>query len=134
MLRRARIRPRPRLGAGSDRPGPQASRGGHRLTLVDRVASFLFDRRMLLVLDNCEHVPTAAMVVAELLAGCPLLEVLATSRGSLRLSGEHEFPVAPLALPDPERSYELDVLGVYPGVELFVERAKAVRPDFRFGG
>ena len=101
------------------------------VTLVDRVASFLFDRRMLLVLDNCEHVPTAAMVVAELLAGCPLLEVLATSRGSLRLSGEHEFPVAPLALPDPERSYELDVLGVYPGVELFVERAKAVRPDFR---
>jgi predicted ATPase/DNA-binding CsgD family transcriptional regulator len=101
------------------------------VTLVDRVASFLFDRRMLLVLDNCEHVPTAAMVVAELLAGCPLLEVLATSRGSLRLSGEHEFPVAPLALPDPERSYELDALGVYPGVELFVERAKAVRPDFR---
>ena len=101
------------------------------VSLVDRVASFLFDRRMLLVLDNFEHVATAAMVVAELLAACPSLEVLATSRGSLRLSGEHEFPVAPLALPDPEHSYELDALGAYSGVELFLERARAVRPDFR---
>ena len=99
--------------------------------LMDRVASFLFDRRMLLVLDNFEHVATAATVVAEVLAACPLLEVLATSRGSLRLSGEHEFPVAPLALPDLERRYELDALGAYPGVELFLERARAVRPDFR---
>jgi predicted ATPase/DNA-binding CsgD family transcriptional regulator len=99
--------------------------------LVDRVASFLFDRRMLLVLDNFEHVATAATVVAEVLAACPSLEVLATSRGSLRLSGEHEFPVAPLALPDPEHRYELDALGAYPGVELFLERARAARPDFR---
>src|SRR3984957_19653252 len=99
--------------------------------LVDRVASFLFDRRMMLVLDNFEHVATAATVVTELLAACPLLDVLATSRGSLRLSGEYEFPVAPLALPDPERRYELDALGAYPGVELFLERARAARPDFR---
>jgi predicted ATPase/DNA-binding CsgD family transcriptional regulator len=99
--------------------------------LVDRVASFLFDRRMLLVLDNFEHVATAAVVVAEVLAACPLLEVLATSRGSLRLSGEHDFPVAPLALPDPEHRHELDALGAFPGVELFLERARAVRPDFR---
>jgi predicted ATPase/DNA-binding CsgD family transcriptional regulator len=99
--------------------------------LVDRIGLFLLGRRMLLVLDNFEHVATAAMVVAELLAACPLLEVLATSRGSLRLSGEHEFPVAPLALPDPEHRNELDALGAYPGVELFLERATAVRPDFR---
>jgi predicted ATPase/DNA-binding CsgD family transcriptional regulator len=99
--------------------------------LVDRVASFLCERRMLLVLDNFEHVATAATVVAELLAACPLLEVLATGRGSLRLSGEYEFPVEPLALPDPERRYDLDALGAYPGVELFLERARAARPDFR---
>jgi predicted ATPase/DNA-binding CsgD family transcriptional regulator len=99
--------------------------------LVDRVASFLSDRRILLVLDNFEHVATAATVVSEVLAACPLLEVLATSRGSLRLSGEHEFPVAPLALPDPADRHELDALGAYPGVELFLERARAVRPDFR---
>lgn len=99
--------------------------------LVDRVASFLFDRRMLLVLDNFEHVATAATVVSEVLAACPLLEVLATSRMSLRLSGEHEFRVAPLALPDPADRLELDALGAYPGVELFLERARAVRPDFR---
>jgi predicted ATPase/DNA-binding CsgD family transcriptional regulator len=101
------------------------------VSLVDRVASFLFDRRMLLVLDNFEHVASAATVVSELLAACPSLEVLATSRGSLRVSGEHEFPVTPLALPDPEDRLELDALGAYPGVELFVERARAVRPDFR---
>ena len=99
--------------------------------LVDRIASFLLGRRMLLVLDNFEHVATAATVVAELLAACPLLEVLATSRGSLRLSGEHEFPLAPLALPDPDHRNGLDALGAYPGVELFLERAIAVRPDFR---
>ena len=62
------------------------------MRLVDRVASFLFDRRMLLVLDNFEHVATAATVVAEVLAACPLLDVLATSRGSLRLSAEANFP------------------------------------------
>ncbi len=101
------------------------------VSLVDRVASFLLDRQLLLVLDNFEHVASAAMVVAELLAACPLLEVLATSRGRLRLSGEHEFPVEPLALPDPERRHELDALGAYPGVELFLQRATAVRPDFR---
>jgi predicted ATPase/DNA-binding CsgD family transcriptional regulator len=101
------------------------------VSLVDRVASFLLHRRMLLVLDNFEHVASAAIVVAELLAACPLLEVLATSRGRLRLSGEHEFPVEPLALPDPEHRHELGALGAYPGVELFLERATAVRPDFR---
>jgi len=101
------------------------------VSLVDRIGSFLLGKRMLLVLDNFEHVASAATVVAELLVACPLLEVLATSRGSLRLSGEHEFPVAPLALPDPAHRNELDALGAYPGVELFLERAMAVRPDFR---
>ncbi len=101
------------------------------VSLLDRVASFLCDRQMLLVLDNFEHVASAAMVVAELLAACSSLEVLATSRGSLRLSGEHEFPVEPLALPDPEHRPGIDALGAYPGVELFLERARAVRPDFR---
>jgi predicted ATPase/DNA-binding CsgD family transcriptional regulator len=99
--------------------------------LVDRIASFLCERQMLLVLDNFEHVATGATVVAEVLAACPSLDVLATSRGSLRLSGEHEFPVAPLALPDPEHRYDLGALGAYPGVELFLERAQAARPDFR---
>src|SRR6201994_2051079 len=101
------------------------------VSLVDRIASFLFDRRMLLVLDNFEHVASAATVVAEVLAACPSLDVLATSRGSLRLSGELEFPVAPLAFPNPENRDELDALGAYPGVELFLKRATAVRPDFR---
>src|SRR6202042_1837944 len=101
------------------------------VSLADRLASFLYDRRMLLVLDNFEQVASAATVVAEVLAACPLLEVLATSGGSLRLSGEHEFTVAPLTFPDPEHRHELDALGAYPGGELFLQRARAVRPDFR---
>jgi predicted ATPase/DNA-binding CsgD family transcriptional regulator len=101
------------------------------VTLTDRLATYLFGRRMLLVLDNFEHVASAATVVAEVLAACPSLDVLATSRGSLRLSGEHEFQVAPLELPNPEHRHELDALGAYSGVELFLERARAVRPDFR---
>jgi predicted ATPase len=102
--------------------------------LVDRVALYLFDRRMLLVLDNFEHVASAALVVAELLAACPLLDVLATSLGRLRLSGEHEFPVQPLGLPDPDHRYELETLGAYPGVELFLERAGRASGFPPFGG
>src|SRR4051794_23191634 len=60
----------------------------------------LRDKRLLLVLDNFEHLVDAAPTVAELLAACPRLSVLATSRTVLRLYGEHAFPVPPLALPD----------------------------------
>ncbi len=85
--------------------------------LLDQVQSALAERRVLLLLDNFEHVSEAAPVISELLAGCPNLQVLATSRSSLRLAGEHELPVRPLELPD--------------AMELLTQRARAVAPDFK---
>ena len=86
---------------------------------------------MLLVLDNFEQVVAAAPLVAELLAACPHLKCLVTSRVVLRLSGEHEFPVPPLALPDPRHLPTVDTLSQYAAVELFIQRAVAVKPDFQ---
>jgi len=91
----------------------------------------LRDRRLLLVLDNCEHLLAAVAALAgELLAACPGLTVLATSRAPLRLDAEQLFPVPPLALPDAGAPVSpADVLAA-PATALFVRRARAVRPDF----
>src|SRR5215211_3296578 len=91
----------------------------------------LRDRQMLLVLDNFEHLPTAAPVVAALVGACPQLTVLVTSRAPLRLGGEHQFPVPPLPLPEAEVLASGDVMENYsPAVELFRQRAQAVTPAF----
>lgn len=100
----------------------------------ERLKELLRDKRLLLVLDNFEHVAQAAPTVAELLAHSPHLKVLATSRQALHLSGEQEFPVPPLALPDLEHLSETKALSRFPAVELFVARARAVEPDFRLTG
>jgi predicted ATPase/tRNA A-37 threonylcarbamoyl transferase component Bud32 len=90
---------------------------------------------MLLVLDNFEHVAGAAPVVAELLEACASLTVLATSRGGLRLYGEHELAVRPLELPD-RAAWPADpeALGRVPAIELFVQRASAFTADFALTG
>ncbi len=88
------------------------------------------DEPLMLVLDNCEHLLDAAPTVAELLAAAPKLTVLATSRAALRLSGEREFPVPPLALPTMDAAASPETLLDSPAVALFVARAQAVRPDF----
>src|SRR5215211_6017797 len=91
----------------------------------------LKDRQMLLVLDNFEHLPRAAPVVAALVGACPQLTVLVTSRAPLRLGGEHQFPVPPLPLPEAEDLASGDVMETYsPAVELFRQRAQAVTPAF----
>lgn len=87
-------------------------------------------RRRLLLLDNFEHVAAAATEVAALLAACPGLRVLATSRAALRLHGEQVYPVPSLALVSPHHLPPLAVLGHVPAVRLLVERAQAVKPDF----
>jgi predicted ATPase/transcriptional regulator with XRE-family HTH domain len=86
--------------------------------------------RLLLVLDNCEHVLEGASRVAALLETCPQLVVVATSRAPLRVRGEHEYPVAPLALPTFERMVTVDETARSPAVRLFVERAQAATPSF----
>ena len=112
-------------------PGRWASRKKPDQVLLDSLKESLQDKQMLLVLDNFEQVVAAAPLVAELLAACPRLKCLVTSRVVLRLSGEHEFPVPPLELPDPRRLPAVDTLSQYAAVALFIQRALAVKPDFR---
>ena len=90
-------------------------------------ATVIGDGRWLLVLDSFEHVAAAATAVAALLAGCPRLTVLATSRSPLRLRGEHLWPLTPLSTPD---SDDPAALAGNTAVELLVERTAAVRPGF----
>jgi predicted ATPase len=99
--------------------------------LFDSLAGYLQDRELLLVLDNFEQVVQAASVVARLLGAAPRLKVLVTSRVPLHLSGEQEYEVPPLALPDPTRLPDLETLSQYEAIRLFVDRATAVRPAFR---
>jgi predicted ATPase/class 3 adenylate cyclase len=90
----------------------------------------LLAKKTLLVLDNFEQVIEAAPAVAELLAVCPRLKILVTSRERLHVRAERDTPVAALALPDTSRLPDLDDLTQYPSVALFVERAQAVKPEF----
>jgi non-specific serine/threonine protein kinase len=82
----------------------------------------------LLVIDNFEHVVAAAPEIADLLVACPRLQLLVTSRESLRIAGEHEYAVGPLPLPGDTAS--LDSLAANASVQLFVDRVRAVQPEF----
>ena len=97
--------------------------------LWERIRHELATKQLLLVLDNVEHLVEAAPAVGELLAACPRLKVLATSRLPLRLRAEREYPVPPLALPPVSEASPEELLR-YEAVRLFVERAQAVRPGF----
>jgi predicted ATPase/class 3 adenylate cyclase len=99
--------------------------------LDESLKDYLSERRMFLLLDNFEQVLDAAPQVTELLAEAPGLKVLATSRAPLGLYGEHVFPVPPLTLPDLKRPPPLERLTQYEAVGLFVERARALKPDFK---
>jgi len=88
-------------------------------------------RPLLLLIDNFEHVITAAPVLAELLAAAPQVKLLVTSRAALRVYDEHEFPVPPLACPNPKSAASLEALSQYSAIALFVQRAAAVKPDFK---
>jgi predicted ATPase len=95
------------------------------------LARALVSRQLLLVLDNCEHLLPAMPLIGTLLAAAPRLTVLATSRTRLRLRGEREQPVAPLAVPalgDATALPAAELAGI-PAVRLFIERAIEVRPD-----
>lgn len=96
---------------------------------VDRLANAVHGQEMLLVLDNFEHVTASATLVAELLARAPLLRILVTSRHALDVAAECPYALPPLALPD-DVADTPDRLADVASVELFLARARAVRPDF----
>ena len=97
----------------------------------DALAPHLRSRQTLLLLDNCEHLaPAVADLVAVLLAACPAVQVLATSRAALKLRNEHQLPVDPLPVPPPDGA-SLAAVAENAAARLFVERTRAVRPAFR---
>ena len=106
------------LPAGTGEPG------------VDDLAVALQDTRVLLLLDNMEHLIDAAPDIAVLLERCPSLTVLATSRQSLQIRAEREYRVNPLGLPDRDQQRSPETLGEAPAIKLFVERAETVQPSF----
>jgi predicted ATPase/DNA-binding CsgD family transcriptional regulator len=105
-------------------------RGGQSLS--ECLLEVLVGRQHLLVLDNFEHLLAAAPQVVDLLASCPGLKILATSRAALRVRWEHEIVVWPLALPEAPQLADLEALARVPSVALFVERARSASPDFEF--
>ena len=95
------------------------------------LADCISDRRLLLVLDNCEHlVDAVAKLADQLLRASAGLRVLATSRESLNITGETVLPVPPLPAPDPAQELTLAQLVRFPAVTLFAERAEQVVPGF----
>jgi len=98
--------------------------------LLNQLNDYLHNKHMLLLLDNFEQVVVAAAVVADLLAACPRLTILVTSREILHLRGEKELPVPPLALPNPNRLPPIAALAQYAAVQLFIARARDVKHDF----
>lgn len=98
-------------------------------SLGELVLLHLREQALLLVLDNFEHVVDAGLYVSALRDSCPRLKILVTSRAVLRLVGERELPIPPLALPAPHAD-ELAAVAESAAVELFVRRSRDVRPDF----
>ena len=100
-------------------------------SLLEQLHAALEEQSLLLLLDNFEQVLPAAPPLADLVAACPRLKLMVTSRAALRLSGEHELAVLPLALPDLAQLPAPDALSQYAACALFVQRAAAITPDFQ---
>jgi predicted ATPase/DNA-binding XRE family transcriptional regulator/tetratricopeptide (TPR) repeat protein len=98
--------------------------------LIQTLGHFLALQRLLLVLDNCEQVVTIGPELTTLLAASPGVTLLATGRRALQVRGEHEFPLAPLPLPEASHLGSVKEVASNPAVVLFTDRATAVQPDF----
>jgi predicted ATPase/Tfp pilus assembly protein PilF len=99
-------------------------------SLVESLKGYLYDKHLLLVLDNFEQVVAAGPFVTELLEAAPQLKVLVTSREALRLYGEHDFEVPPLVVPELRDLPRYEVLMQNEAVKLFINHAQAVNPRF----
>jgi predicted ATPase/class 3 adenylate cyclase len=99
-------------------------------SLILTLTHHLRNKRILLILDNFEQLIEAAPLVCDLLSACPRLKIVVTSREPLHVYGEQEYPVPPLVVPDRECPESLPGLSHFEAVELFNQRARAVKPDF----
>ena len=99
-------------------------------SVAEALEQYLRERQQLLLLDNFERLLEAGPPLARLLSDCPRLKVLVTSRGVLRLQGEHKYEVPTLTLPPAGYRPSLEV-DRYEGIHLFAERARAARSEFR---
>ena len=99
------------------------------ITQTENLKTALQKRNLLIFMDNFEQVVEAAPLLVSLLRNAPEIKILATSREALRLHGEYEFPLTPFSVPDAD-SLDVDKLQDYPAIQLFVERARAIQPDF----
>jgi predicted ATPase/class 3 adenylate cyclase len=106
-------------------------RDGVGQPVLTRLVEVLQKEQILLLLDNFEQVVEAAPQMAELLSSCPQLKLLVTSREVLHVRSEREFAVPPLASPDPTNLPKLSALARAPSVALFLQRAQAVKPEFK---
>jgi predicted ATPase/DNA-binding CsgD family transcriptional regulator/Tfp pilus assembly protein PilF len=101
--------------------------------LPERLLAYLRERNSLVILDNFEQLLSAAAWLADLLAECPSVTLLVTSRAALRLRWEQTYRVQPLGLPDPDHLAPVEDLARIPAVALFVERARAIDSKFALG-
>jgi predicted ATPase len=101
-------------------------------TIDQALRAFLRDRQLLLLMDNCEHVgPACATLLDDLLDQAPGVRVLATSREPLRIQGEVTHLLPPLAVPSQATDHDADRLSEFASVQLFLDRARAVRPNLQ---
>ena len=101
-------------------------------SVVQRLTAYLEGKRLLLVLDNCEHLLSACAELAYLiLRKCPFVTLLATSRERLSIAGETTYRVPSLSLPDPKEKLTAQSLSEFEAASLFVERAQSLAPEFR---
>ena len=103
-------------------------------TPLEDLISTLAGKRLLLCIDNWEHLVEAAVQIIPLLAACPDLQIIATSREAMRLRGEQVFWVDPLLLPSPGSSFKPETAAEAQAIQLFVERARVARPGFELDG
>jgi predicted ATPase/class 3 adenylate cyclase len=101
-------------------------------SITQTLTDYLKDKRLLLLLDNCEHLLDACATVADaLVRQCPGVKILASSREALGIAGEQTFRVPSLSLPDRKRAQTPQTLSTYESVQLFIDRALLVRKDFQ---
>lgn len=98
--------------------------------LLQRVKTYLREKKLLLLLDNFEQVSGASLALTELLSSCHDLKIIVTSREILHIRIEHVFVLSPLALPDLKNLPDFDQISCYASIALFVQRARTVKPDF----